>query len=560
MWRNGEAVYYALMLDNFRTLWGDFLLNHPLLMKVLSLITYYLVEGALPILLAFFGFWWRFRILIIVIMCGFHLSLSVFMHLGLFPWICIAGWLAFLPSEFWEYLHQRLPSYNKFSKVYYDEGCVFCKKACFLIKSFLILPHVSFLPVKSNDKALMEMEKSNSWLIYNEEVKWQSAWSAWAILVSHSPLFFYLAPLLKIKFISRIGDRIYRGVANNRNILGHFLPPFKSEEALGQSDLGLRRRGESRVEVQGQSDLEIQEAGHSSGRGTRPVVQGQSDLEIQESGRSSGRGTRWRGETRVEVQGQSDLEIQEAGRSSGRGTRPVWYTAKLGTMLLRTLRGGALFKLWYTACFVYVLMWNIRTLNFEYYEQYMPKKLNSIGYFFHLDQYWNMFASYPLSHTGWLVLSAVKKNTGEKIDLWRDGSFICKSCVDLEKKDKKENTEKKKKPIEKVEKIEAKKKTETEKEKYKQCLQSCDAYMMDRPNRYDEFFPVFRLRKLLENLVGKSKMYSSRYLKYKCREWNKKNKEDPIESIEMIFMRYKVPPYGDDLPPPEKITIRKKFC
>ena len=144
IWKSGQGVYYALMLDAFRTMWGDILLRYPTVMKFLSHTTYYFFEGIVPILFMLFGFLWRLRIAIILLMCGFHLSLGTFLHLGLFPWICIVGWLVFLPAEFWELLGKYLPYKKSPCKVYYDAHCSFCKKACYLMKAFLILPHVSF--------------------------------------------------------------------------------------------------------------------------------------------------------------------------------------------------------------------------------------------------------------------------------------------------------------------------------------------------------------------------------------------------------------------------------
>ena len=91
IWKSGQGVYYALQLDNFRTVWGDMLLPYPHLMKTLSIITYYIIEALAPFAFIFLGFWWRFKTLLILMMCGFHLSLGLFLHLGCFSWICMAG-------------------------------------------------------------------------------------------------------------------------------------------------------------------------------------------------------------------------------------------------------------------------------------------------------------------------------------------------------------------------------------------------------------------------------------------------------------------------------------
>ncbi|MDE0119999.1 MAG: DCC1-like thiol-disulfide oxidoreductase family protein [Bdellovibrionales bacterium] len=404
IWKTGQAVYYALMLDNFRTQWGDILLQYPRVMNMLSHFTYYVVENLVPFLFVFFGIWWRFKMMLILVMCFFHLSLGTFLHLGLFSWVCLAGWIAFIPGEFWDRIKEHLPQKNHKLFVYYDGDCSFCKKMVLLIKTFLILPHVSFSMAQSDPQALSEMEKQNSWLVFDGKT-WWGRWKAWAVLVSYSPLFFYLSPVLKIKKMSLLGDWFYGKVAMNRKKLGYLLPhPGKEKEC-----------------------------------------------------------------------------------------------SKVVSILL---------SCFFFFCFIYVIMWNVRTLNFNYYSKYMPKEWNRFGAFFHLHQHWNMFSPKPFDTTGWIILSAIKSDTGDKIDLWRQG-----------------------KPL-----------------------------RMNKPIRYDTSFPVFRFRKMIENVTTKYKKHSGNYLSYLCNKWNKKKGGRYIENIEFIYMRQKIPPPGGILPIPEFVSIRRKSC
>ena len=419
IWKTGQAVYYALMLDNFRTVYGDILLQYPNLMRILSYITYHVIESYILFAFILLGFFWRLRIAIILMMCGFHISLGIFLHLGLFSWICIACWLAFLPSEFWERIKKYLPTKNPLT-VYYDVDCSFCKKSVALLKTFLIVPHVSFLEAQSDRQALSEMEKRNSWLTFSDQRGYEDRWQAGVTLLSYSPLFFYLSFLLRTKVMSRIGNWFYGKISGNRKKLGYFLPELKEEKEI--------------------------------------------------------------------------------------------RTHKVFPFLL----SGFFFF-----CFVYVIMWNIRTINYNYYEEYFPKELNGIASFFHIHQYWSMFSPKPLGETGWVILSAVEsvKNVdnpllvyggkeSKKIDLWQKGAPLT----------------------------------------------------MKKPKRYDTTFPVFRFRKMLENLYLGNKRYTKNYLSYLCQKWNKKNNKHFIESIEFIYMRQITPPYGVALPLPEKIVIHKTVC
>ena len=347
IWKNGQGIYYALMLDNYGTMWGDILLRYPYMMKLLSYTVYYFLEGIAPILFILFGFWWRLRIVIILLMCGFHIFSGFFLHLGLFPWICITGWLVFLPAQFWDLLEA-------------------------VIKS-----------------------------------------------------------LWKLKTFSFIGNWFHGKVADSRNILRKLSPTLKE----------------------------------------------------------------W----------------------------PMPPNNFLSVLL----------NVFFLLCFMYVIMWNVRTLDFTYYKKYMPKSWNSIGYFFHLDQYWSMFAPRPMVDTGWLMLAAVEKDTGRKIDLWRGGAFICQSCSDMEK----------------------------DSQDYKQCMNVCDEQMMKKPYRYDESFPVFRYRKLMENLVhGGHQKHSFRYLQYMCDQWNRDAKKELVKNIQFFYMQYRVPPPEKKAPKPEKLLISEVSC
>lgn len=99
--QNFTALYYVLSLEQYTTSIGTYMLGFPGLMKLLTGFTYYL-ELIGPILL-FVPYVQRFsRTLIPALFIGFHLSLVLTMNLGLFPFVCIAGWILFLPPRIWD--------------------------------------------------------------------------------------------------------------------------------------------------------------------------------------------------------------------------------------------------------------------------------------------------------------------------------------------------------------------------------------------------------------------------------------------------------------------------
>ena len=405
VWQNGDAIYYAMMLDNFRTYWGDILLQYPYLMKILTHITYYFIEGSVPLILLFAGFIPQLRIFLIFLMLTFHISLNLTMHLGMFSYFSVLMWCALLPSEFWNYLKKYIP--KKSLHVYFDDKCFFCKKSTYLLKTFLILPHIKLMPGQSNPSALSEMEKRNSWVVWDEDKAWQSHFSAFVELVSLSPLFFYLAPILRLKWISSLGNKVYGVVSKKRNNLNLSIP----------------------------EDV--------------PFFQ-----------------------------------------------KRKWIFSLF---------------MFYSFCFLYVILWNVRTLNFKHYEKYFPRKYNEPGYFLHIAQYWSMFAPYPMKKGGYIILSATRKDD-TKIDLWRNGAPV--------------------------------------------------RITPQAPYRYDKTFPVFRFRKMIENIIHKKNNPEIRktYLRYLCRKWNKKLKENPIKRIELIYMSTVTPELGKPKAPAKQQSIASIKC
>jgi len=67
-------------------------------------------------------------------------------------------------------------------------------------------------------------------------------------------------------------------------------------------------------------------------------------------------------------------------------------------------------------CF-YVVWWNIGTANTDFE---MSPGLKSIGISIRLDQFWSMFAPYPMKDDGWFIIPAKLANNKE-IDMFNDG-------------------------------------------------------------------------------------------------------------------------------------------
>jgi hypothetical protein len=104
--RDGDAIYRALAIAEMRTGLGDLLFERRGLMTLLTFATL-VQEGFVPFLLFVPWKTWIFRLFVVGTFTLFHLSLGLFMQLGYFQSLCILGWLALLPTEFWDALELR---------------------------------------------------------------------------------------------------------------------------------------------------------------------------------------------------------------------------------------------------------------------------------------------------------------------------------------------------------------------------------------------------------------------------------------------------------------------
>jgi predicted DCC family thiol-disulfide oxidoreductase YuxK len=96
-WRNGTATYFALQLKHtFGRAWADFLVRDPLLVRAQTWGTLFLELAFLP--LVFAPVLQRYaRLLAVALAAGLHVGIALFMNVGNFPIVMLAGLLLFLP-------------------------------------------------------------------------------------------------------------------------------------------------------------------------------------------------------------------------------------------------------------------------------------------------------------------------------------------------------------------------------------------------------------------------------------------------------------------------------
>lgn len=211
----GSAIYYALQLDQFLTPFGELFKMLPYRFHQIMTWLTLAAEFILPFL--FFVPWKnnRLRWIMILSFIGFHLGLFSVFYLGFFPWICMAYWLVFIPSNFWDKLFLSWSKSQKFITIYYDPDCGICRRMCFLIRGLLVLPYIN-IEAGATPDIHKQILNNNSWLVRNNSTQTSYIqFDAFIHLVSES----YLSPLtyiLNVSLFKNIGNAIYETVAARR--------------------------------------------------------------------------------------------------------------------------------------------------------------------------------------------------------------------------------------------------------------------------------------------------------------------------------------------------------
>lgn len=103
--------------------------------------------------------------------------------------------------------------------VYYDDECAFCRKWVRILHRALLLPNSRTLPARADARIWQEVLERNSWVVADPSGAHWYDFAAMTALVAASPVVFFCAPLMRIPYIARLGERYYRRVARRRSWL-----------------------------------------------------------------------------------------------------------------------------------------------------------------------------------------------------------------------------------------------------------------------------------------------------------------------------------------------------
>lgn len=101
-----SAVYFALMLDQFTTPLGNWMVQFYGFLKIITIMTLALeLYFPFALYLPYAKKW--IRMSLVALFTSFHIGISATMRVGIFSAASIAGWMAFIPSEFWDWIEQK---------------------------------------------------------------------------------------------------------------------------------------------------------------------------------------------------------------------------------------------------------------------------------------------------------------------------------------------------------------------------------------------------------------------------------------------------------------------
>ncbi|HWY70645.1 MAG TPA: HTTM domain-containing protein [Terriglobales bacterium] len=233
--RDFSAVYYALSIQQMSTPLGSFLLHFPKLLPWLTRETL-VHEASIPLLLLTPFLAGPARLLGALLIIALHVGLGLSIRLGHFPYIACMAALPLIPTWFWErnWIRRRLPwltgetSAGSGARIYYDGKCSFCSKLVRIVRTFLLIPKLELIAAQEFPVTELEMRDQKSWILVDCEGRRHYKWRAFAQLVSYSPIFSWLSPVLRSNFLERKGKEWYERIERNRDQLSRYTDWIRS--------------------------------------------------------------------------------------------------------------------------------------------------------------------------------------------------------------------------------------------------------------------------------------------------------------------------------------------
>ncbi|MEZ4845551.1 MAG: DCC1-like thiol-disulfide oxidoreductase family protein [Bdellovibrionota bacterium] len=149
----------------------------------------------------------------------------------MFPWMCMAAWMLFLPSDLWNWITVGvIQKSGQNVGIFFDADCGFCKKSVYIIRHLLLIENASISEGQSDPEIFRRMQERNSWIVRDSSGKYRDRYDAFIALVDESPFSCVLKPITSFLPVCWIGSKLYHWVSHHREIAGHLTSPLQWNE------------------------------------------------------------------------------------------------------------------------------------------------------------------------------------------------------------------------------------------------------------------------------------------------------------------------------------------
>jgi len=214
-----SAVHYIVNADVFVSKLGLILKNVPEILPPLTFTSIWL-ELIGPILVFVPWFNRYFKLLVVTAFILLHLGFSIFLTIGLFPYISMTSWIVLVPPVFWDKLSMWA---NRFYRhkiiVYCGKNPSVTYKIALLCRSFLSFRKLQIKEVTSNKAAELGVKENRQIFVLEDEKKLYYGFDATKILVKKSPLVTILGFWLPKGIREALFSEIYEFIGYTKYLL-----------------------------------------------------------------------------------------------------------------------------------------------------------------------------------------------------------------------------------------------------------------------------------------------------------------------------------------------------
>nr|HVY13209.1 hypothetical protein [Alphaproteobacteria bacterium] len=146
-----------------------------------------------------------------------HASFIFFLHVGLFPYVCMFYLFLLIPDGWFDaFLARRRARLEKIT-LYFEPGCAFCEKTARLLRELCLSPFTAVHAASEDKEALDLLTRHKSWVVKDAHTgKVYLKWQAVAFVLRQNPFTWILGALTDVPLMTPVYDLIGR----SRPLLG----------------------------------------------------------------------------------------------------------------------------------------------------------------------------------------------------------------------------------------------------------------------------------------------------------------------------------------------------